>query len=129
MAKCLVVVTGSWPVTQGLPLALYELAEGTVSTDPLVATHCSDPKYRDKKVEWGPRHKPGLTNSKKGHEATAHNPTVHVFRTNAEHLMCNLTTRWILENAQSLSVCTYHNMDLTMFYDSSGEQRTTHSSE
>ncbi len=37
MAKHLVVVTRSWPVTQGLPLALHELAEGTVSTDPLVA--------------------------------------------------------------------------------------------
>ncbi len=56
---CLVIVTRSWPVTQGLPLALHELAEGTVSTDPLVATHCSNPKYWDKKVEWGPRHKPG----------------------------------------------------------------------
>ncbi len=38
MAKHLVVVTSSWPVTQKLPLALHELAEGTVSTDPLVAT-------------------------------------------------------------------------------------------
>ncbi len=38
MAKHLVVVTRSWPVTQKLPLALHELAEGTVSTDPLVAT-------------------------------------------------------------------------------------------
>ncbi len=37
MAKQLVVVTRSWPVTQGLPLALHKLAEGTVSTDPLVA--------------------------------------------------------------------------------------------
>ncbi len=59
MAKRLVAVTRSWPVTQGLPLALHELAEGTVSTDPLVATHCSNPKYWHKKVEWGPRHKPG----------------------------------------------------------------------
>ncbi len=60
MAKDLVVVvTRFWPVAQGLPLALHELAEGTVSTDPLVATHCSNPKYLDKKVEWGPRHKPG----------------------------------------------------------------------
>ncbi len=25
--------------------------------------------------------------------------------------MCDLTTGWILESAQSLSVCTYHNMD------------------
>ncbi len=31
-----------------------------------------------------------------------------IFRKNAEHLMCNLTTGWILESAQSLSVCTYH---------------------
>ncbi len=39
MAKHLVVVTRSWPVIQGLPLALHELAGGTVSTDPLVALH------------------------------------------------------------------------------------------
>ncbi len=38
MAKHLVVVTRSWLVTQKLPLALHELAEGTVSTDPLLAT-------------------------------------------------------------------------------------------
>ncbi len=38
MAKHLVVVTRSRPVTQKLPLALHKLAEGTVSTDPLVAT-------------------------------------------------------------------------------------------
>ncbi len=31
-----------------------------------------------------------------------------IFRKNAEHLMCDLTTGWILESAQSLSVCTYH---------------------
>ncbi len=37
MAKHLVVVTRSWPVTQGLPLALHKLAEGAVSTDLLVA--------------------------------------------------------------------------------------------
>ncbi len=43
--------------------------------------------------------------------------------------MCDLTNAWILESAQSVSVCTYHNMDLTTFYDSSGERRTTHSSE
>ncbi len=41
-------------------------------------------------------------------EATARNPTVQVFRKSAEHLMCDLTTGWILESAQSLSVCTYH---------------------
>ncbi len=29
------------------------------------------------------------------------------FRKNAEHLMCELTTEWILESAQSFSVCTY----------------------
>ncbi len=44
------------------------------------------------------------------------------FRKNAEHLMCDLTTAW------SLSVHTYHNMDLTTFYDSS-EERRTHISE
>ncbi len=63
MAKHLVVVTRSWPVTQKLPLALHELAEGTVSTDPLVATPPSffggDPKYMGQR-ERGPRYKPGL---------------------------------------------------------------------
>ncbi len=112
MTKHLVVVTMSWPVTLGIPLALHELAEGTVSTDPLVATRCSNPKYWDKKVDWGPRYKPGPDQLKeREHEATARNPTVQVFRKNAEHLMCDLTTGWILESAQSLSVCTYHNMD------------------
>ncbi len=63
MAKHLVVVTRSWPVTQKLPLALHKLAEGTVSTDPLVATpfffFFLDPKYMGQR-ERGPRHKPGL---------------------------------------------------------------------
>ncbi len=63
MAKHLVVVTRSWPVTQKLPLALHEFAEGTVSTDPLVATpfffFFFDPKYMGQR-ERGPRHKPGL---------------------------------------------------------------------
>ncbi len=64
MAKHLVVVTRSWPVTQKLLLALHKLAEGTVSTDPLVATpfcfFCFlDPKYMGQR-ERGPRHKPGL---------------------------------------------------------------------
>ncbi len=60
MAKHLVVVTRSWPVTQKLPLALHKLAEGTVSTDPLVATpFFLDPKYMGQR-EQGPRHKPGL---------------------------------------------------------------------
>ncbi len=68
MAKHLVVVTRSWPVTQG--------QKGRVGDQG--------------------------TNSKKGHEATARNPTVQVFRENAEHLMCDLTTGWILESAQSL---------------------------
>ncbi len=62
MAKHLVVVTRSWPVTQKLPLALHKLAKGTVSTDPLVATpffFFFDPKYMGQR-EQGPRHKPGL---------------------------------------------------------------------
>ncbi len=64
MAKHLVIVTSSWPVTQGLPLALHELAEGTVSIDPLVALRFSfiyffRPKILEQR-EWGPRHKPGL---------------------------------------------------------------------
>ncbi len=29
------------------------------------------------------------------------------FRKNAEHLMCDLTTKWILESAHCFSVCTY----------------------
>ncbi len=42
--------------------------------------------------------------------------------------MCDLTTEWILESAQSFSVCTYIYF-LVTFYDGSGERRTTHSSE
>ncbi len=38
--------------------------------------------------------------------------------------MRDLTTAWISESAQSLSVHTYHNMDLTTFYNSSVERRT-----
>ncbi len=71
MAKHLVVVTRSWPVTQKLPLALHKLAEGTVSTDPLVATpffflFFFGPKiYGTKRA--GPKAQAGaLTNSKKG---------------------------------------------------------------
>ncbi len=64
MAKHLVVVTSSWPVTQGLPLALHELAEGTVSIDPLVALQFSFIYFFRPKIlgqrEWVPRHKPGL---------------------------------------------------------------------
>ncbi len=71
----LVVVTRSWPVTTTACSARLELAEG----------NCLN------------LHKPGLTNSNKGHEATARNPTIQVFRKNAEHLMCDLTTGWILE--------------------------------
>ncbi len=63
MAKHQVVVTRSWPVTQKLPLALHELAEGTVPADPLVATpflfFFFYPKYMGQR-ERGPRHKPGL---------------------------------------------------------------------
>ncbi len=58
MAKHLVIVTRSWPVTQKLPLALHELAEGTVSTDPLVHPcffFFLDPKYMGQR-----EHKSGL---------------------------------------------------------------------
>ncbi len=69
MTKHLVVVTRSWPVTQKLPLALHELAEGTVSTDPLVATpffFFFGPKIYGTKGT-GPKAQAGaLTNSKKG---------------------------------------------------------------
>ncbi len=68
MAKHL--VTRSWPITQGLPLALHKLTEGTVSTDLLVAyiPFFFGPKILGQK-EWGPRHKPGLNQLKKGPEA------------------------------------------------------------
>ncbi len=72
MAKHLVVVTRSWPVTQKLPLALHKLAEGAVSTDPLVATPFfwggggGGPKIYGTK-DAGPKAQAGaLTNSKKG---------------------------------------------------------------
>ncbi len=42
------------------------------------------------------------------------------FRKNAEHLMCELTTEWILESAQSFSVCTYIYI-LVTFYSSGAE--------
>ncbi len=34
-----------------------------------------------------------------------------IFRKNAEHTMCGLTTGWIFRNCPKSSVCTYHNMD------------------
>ncbi len=68
MAKHL--VTRSWPITQGLPLALHKLTEGTVSTDLLVAYtpffFFFGPKIYGKKGA-GPKAQAGaLTNSKKG---------------------------------------------------------------
>ncbi len=42
------------------------------------------------------------------------------FRNNAEHLMCELTTEWILESAQSFSVCTYIYI-LVTFYGSGAD--------
>ncbi len=83
MAKHLVVVTRSWPVTQKLPLALHKLAEGTVSTDPLVATpffffFFFGPKiYGTKRA--GPRHKPGLWPTQKRARSCARNPIVQDF--------------------------------------------------
>ncbi len=54
-------LTRSWPITQGLPLALSKLTEGTVSTDLLVAY---TPFFFWPNIygtrERGPRHKPGL---------------------------------------------------------------------
>ncbi len=104
MAKHL--VTRSWPITQGLPLALHKLTEGTVSTDFLVAYtpffffFFLDPKY------WGRRSgaqgtNRGLTSSKKG--AARVTLSLRDFRKNAELSMCGLTTEWILESAQSLA--------------------------
>ncbi len=44
------------------------------------------------------------------------------FRKNAKHLMCELTTEWILESAQSFSVCTYiYIYILVTFYGSGAE--------
>ncbi len=105
MAKHL--VTRSWPITQGLPLALHKLTEGTVTTDLLVAytpfffffffwTQLLGQK------EWGPRHKPGL-NQLKGPEAVRITLPLRDFRKNAELSMCGLTTEWILESAQILA--------------------------
>ncbi len=34
-----------------------------------------------------------------------------IFRKNAEHTMCGLTTGWIFRKCPNSSVCTYHNMD------------------
>ncbi len=39
-----------------------------------------------------------------------------IFRKNAEHLMCDLTTEWILESAQCFSVCTYIYIYIYTFY-------------
>ncbi len=90
MAKHL--VTRSWPITQGLPLALHKLTEGTVSTDLLVAYTpffflffflFLDPKYMGQR-ERGPRHKPGFNQLKKGHEAVRVTLPLWDFRKNAE---------------------------------------------
>ncbi len=53
--------------------------------------------------EWGPRHKPGLNQLKKGPEAARVTLPLRDFRKNAELSMCGLTTEWILESAQSLA--------------------------
>ncbi len=130
MAKHL--VTRSWPITQGLPLALHKLTEGTVSTDLLVAYtpfffFFFGPKKLGQK-EWGPRHKPGLNQLKKGPEAACVTLPLRDFRKNAELSMCGLTTEWILESSLKSRVCTYHNMDFRRtFY--ALERRTAHSSE
>ncbi len=62
-------LTRSWPITQGLPLALSKLTEGTVSTDLLVVytpfpfffffSFLFEPNTYGTR-ERGPRHKPGL---------------------------------------------------------------------
>ncbi len=132
MAKHL--VTRSWPITQGLPLALHKLTEGTVSTDLLVAHTLFfflffGPKILGQK-EWGPRHKPGLNQLKKGPEAARVTLPLRDFRENAELSMCGLTTEWILESAQSLACAltiTWILEERSMFY--ALERRTTHSSE
>ncbi len=106
------VATRSWPVTRGYRLALHELAEGTVLTDPLVAYFIFfDPKY------WGKRSgaqgtKPGLTSSNKGHEA-AHVTLPYGILERTQNIRCaNLPLGGILEKCPKSSVCTYHNRDL-----------------
>ncbi len=131
MAKHL--VTRSWPITQGLPLALHKLTEGIVSTDLLVAytpfffLFFFAPKILGQK-EWGPRHKPGLNQLKKWPEAARVTLPLQDFRKNTELLICGLTTEWIFRKCPKSRVCTYHNMDFRRtFY--ALERRTSHSSE
>ncbi len=86
MAKHL--VTRSWPITQGLPLALHKLTEGTVSTDLLVAYtpfffFFFDPKYMGQRERAQGRSR-GFDQLKKGHEAVRVTLPLRDFRKNAE---------------------------------------------
>ncbi len=86
MAKHLVVVTRSWPVTQKLPLALHKLAEGTVSTDPLVATpfffFLTQNIWDKESGAQGTSR--GFDQLKKGHEAVRVTLPYRIFRNNTE---------------------------------------------
>ncbi len=104
MAKHL--VTRSWPITQGLPLALHKHTEGTVSTDLLVAYTPFFSFFLTQNIGAegvGPKAQPGLNQLKKGPEAARVTLPLRDFRKNAELSMCGLTTEWILESAQSLA--------------------------
>ncbi len=93
MAKHLVVVTRSWPVTQKLPLALHEFAEGTVSTDPLVATpffffFLTQNIWDKGNGAQGTSR--GFDQLKKGHEAVRVTLPYRIFLNNAEPWCANL---------------------------------------
>ncbi len=59
----------------------------------------------------GPKAQTGAWPAQIRARSCVRNPTLRVFRKNTEHLMCELTTGWILEKCPKSSVCTYHNMD------------------
>ncbi len=70
MAKYLVVIARSWPVTQKLPLALHKLSEGlsqqTLGSDTPFLFYFLEPKIYGTKGA-GPKAQAGaLTNSTKG---------------------------------------------------------------
>ncbi len=123
MAKHL--VTRSWLITQGLPLDLHKLTEGTVSTDLLVAytPFFLDPKYMGKR-ERGPRHKPGLWPTQKRARSCARNPTLTGFLERTQNLRCaDLPLSGFVESAQSLACALIRRTFYAL------ERRTTHSSE
>ncbi len=117
------IVARSWPVTQGLPLALKssmrELSQQTLGSNTLFKTVSL---WYIGRV--GPKAKPGPDQLKeKGTKPQRVTPTVQDFRKNARHLMCDLTTTWIFRKCTETSVRTYHNMD---FLSVPGNHRGCH---